>query len=87
MIQALEITIRDIQNILDAHNTALPYDVIESLHDELSVYFEEIMASCLRHSTVLDEQTEHLYYLLENYMIQDGLYITEPQRFTSNNNS
>jgi hypothetical protein len=87
MTTALEITLRDIQNILDAHETRLPHDMVESLYDELSVYFEEIVESSLRHSTILDEQTEHLYYLLENYMIQDGLYITEPQRFISNNNS
>lgn len=87
MTNALEITPNDIKNILNAHDTSLPYDMIESLHDELSVYFEEIVESCLRHSIILDEQTEHLYYLLENYMIQDGLYITEPQQFTSNYNS
>ena len=74
----LEITTQDINSILLSHDTKLPYDVVEQLHDELMPNFPDIVQSALNFSTILEQQVDFVYSSLERIMILDGLYITEP---------
>ena len=81
-MNSFEITIGDIQNILLSHDTSLPRDVVDSLHDELMEYYPEIIRDALNFSTDLAEQTNYMYSVLERIMVFDGLYITEPYRWS-----
>lgn len=73
-----EITLEDINDLLKSHETNLPRDVVEALHDELLMYFPEIIHDAMDFSTDLKQQTDFVYSALERIMINDGLYITEP---------
>jgi hypothetical protein len=77
-VNSLEITTQDINSILLSHDTKLPYDVVEQLHDELMPNFPDIVHSALNFSTILEQQVDFVYSALERIMILDGLYITEP---------
>lgn len=74
----IEVTIGDIENILLAHKTLLPRDVIEKLYDEYSDIFNEIIANAQDCTEDREGQWKFVYSTIERMMILDGLYITEP---------
>jgi hypothetical protein len=74
----IEVTIGDIENILLAHKTLLPRDVIENLYDEYADIFNEIIANAKDCTDDKEKQWQFVYSTIERMMILDGLYITEP---------
>jgi len=74
----IEVTIGDIENILLAHKTLLPRDVIDKLYDEYSDIFNEIIANAKDCTDDKEKQWQFVYSTIERMMILDRLYITEP---------
>ena len=85
-MQAFEVTTQDIAFILNMHNVKLPTDVLEALHDELLVEFNEIVHNGLKYSTELVEQNDYIMSKIEDVMIREGLYIKEPKQLEAYNN-
>ena len=75
---SIEVTVGDIENILLAHKTFLPHDVIEKLYDESEDIFSEIIANAKDCTDDQKKQWQFVYSTIERMMILDGLYITEP---------
>lgn len=74
-----KITVADIENILLAHKTLLPRDVIDNLFAEYEDIFDEIIANAEDCTDNEIKQWQFIYSTIERMMILDGLYITEPQ--------
>lgn len=75
-MNAWEITLEDVQNVLRSHGVELPNKRIEEIHEELN--HEEIIDALL-HYDDLEQQTQSMLDDIENYLFEAGIVTGEKQ--------